>query len=149
MRRSAQMTGLIVLLLLVLSLTTFGQQPVGSIEGSVTDQNGALISGARVTIKEKTTGRVINIATNNDGFFVARALLPGQYNVRIEQQGFSPAVLGDVTVLVGQVANASVAIRVGGAMCTVEVAATTVAQVDISGQRLKRGRCKCERGSVP
>src|SRR5262245_23214290 len=134
MRRSAQMTGLIVLLLLVLSLTTFGQQPVGSIEGSVTDQNCALISGARVTIKEKTTGRVINIATNNDGYFVARALLPGQYTVRIEQQGFSPAVLEDVTVQIGQVANASITLKIGSAAATVEVAAATGAQVDISRQ---------------
>jgi hypothetical protein len=128
------MIGLIALFILALSLTTFAQQPVGSIEGNVTDQNGAVVSGARVTITEKTTGRAINVATNSEGFFVARALLPGRYSVRIEQQGFSPAVVEDLTVQIGQVSNASVALKVGSAAATVEVAATTGAQVDVSRQ---------------
>jgi hypothetical protein len=134
MRRSGPLTGLAVLFLLALSLTAFAQQPVGSIEGNVTDQNGAVVAGAKVTIKEKTTGRVVSVTTNSEGFFVVRAMLPGHYSVRIEQQGFSTAVVEDLTVQIGQVANASVALKVGGAAATVEVAATAGAQVDVSRQ---------------
>ncbi len=134
MRKNAYMTGLMVLFLLALSLMAFAQQPVGSIEGTVTDQNGAVLSGARVTITEKTTGRVVNVTTNSEGFFVARALLPGRYSVKIEQQGFSSSVVEDLTVRIGQVANASVSLKIGGAAATVEVAATTGAQVDVSRQ---------------
>src|SRR5262245_33826982 len=113
MRRNAYMTGLVVLFLFALSPAAFAQQPVGSIEGNVTDQNGAVVSGARVTITEKTTGRMINVTTNSEGFFVARALLPGRYSVKIEQQGFSSAVVEDLTVQIGQVANRSEERRVG------------------------------------
>src|SRR5262249_10864431 len=113
MRRSVHMTWLMALFLLALGLMAFAQQPVGAIEGNITDQNGAAVSGGRVTITEKTTGRAVNVVTNSEGFFVARALLPGHYSVRIEQQGFSPAVLEDLTVQIGQVANASVTLKVG------------------------------------
>jgi hypothetical protein len=136
MRKSSNMTGLMVLFLLALSLTALAQQPVGSIEGNVTDQNGSVVSGARVTITEKATGRVINVSTSSEGYFIARALLPGRYSVRIEQQGFSPAVVEDLTVQIGQVASASVSLKVGNATATVEVSATTGAQVDTSRQTI-------------
>src|SRR5437016_13056336 len=78
------------------------QQPTGSIEGTITDVNGAVIPGAKVTITEKSTGRQIPVTTNSEGIFQVRALPPGEYAVRVEQSGFSPAVLESLTVAVGQ-----------------------------------------------
>ena len=134
MRRSFWFASLAVLLLFACSLSVRAQAPVGSIEGTVTDPAGAVVAGARVLVTEKTTGRQVNSTTNNEGFFVVRALLPGRYSVRIEQPGFSAAVLDNLTVLLGQVANASVSLKVGTAQAIVDVAANTDVQVDISRQ---------------
>src|SRR5262249_8519437 len=123
MRKSMFLAQLLILLLLSWNLSAFAQQPVGSIEGTVTDPSGAVIQGATVTITEKTTGRIINTKTNAEGFFEARALLPGQYTVKIQQTGFNAEVLDNVTVLVGQVAKASVALKVGAAQEVVNVSA--------------------------
>jgi outer membrane receptor for ferrienterochelin and colicin len=132
MRRSTFVIGMIITLLIHLS--GLAQQPVGSIEGTITDQTGAVVTNAQIRIVEKATGRQISATTNSDGFFVVRALLPGQYQVRIESSGFSPAVFEAVTVLVGQVANVSTSLKIGTTSSVVEVTGGTDVQVDISRQ---------------
>ncbi len=107
-----------------------GQQPTGSIEGTVTDVNGAVIPGSKVTITEKATGRQIPVTTNNEGIFQARALLPGEYTVRIEHGGFSSEVQENVTVRVGQSVNVSASLKPGGAQEVVTVSGSTEIQVD-------------------
>jgi hypothetical protein len=134
MRRRLLLTGIVTLFLWAWSLTILAQQPVGSIEGTVTDQSGAVIAGAKVTVTEKATGRVINTTTNESGFYVMRALLPGQYSVKIEQSGFGSVISENVTVQVGQVANVSVEMKVGGAQAVVDVTANTDVQVDTARQ---------------
>ena len=106
------------------------QQPTGSIEGTVTDVNGAVIPGAKVTITEKATGRQIPVTTNNEGVFQARALLPGEYSVRIEHSGFSSEVQENVTLRVGQAVNVSASLKPGGAQEVVTVTGSTEIQVD-------------------
>jgi hypothetical protein len=106
------------------------QQPTGSIEGTVTDVNGAVIPGAKVTITEKATGRQIPVTTNNDGVFQARALLPGEYTVRIEHSGFSSELQENVTLRVGQSVNVSASLKPGGAQEVVTVTGSTEIQVD-------------------
>jgi hypothetical protein len=134
MRRRLLFTGIVTLFLWALSLTALAQQPVGSVEGTVTDQSGAVIAGAKVTVTEKATGRAINTTTNDSGYYIIRALLPGLYSVRIEQTGFSSTVNENVIVQVGQVANVSPALQVGSAQAVVEVTGTTGAQVDTARQ---------------
>jgi Carboxypeptidase regulatory-like domain len=134
MRRNSLFVGVITLLLLSLYSNAFAQQPVGSIEGTITDQTGAVVTNAQIKITEKATARQISANTNADGFFVVRALLPGLYSVRIESSGFSPAVFENVTVLVGQVANVSTSLQVGTTSTVVEVTTGTDVQVDISRQ---------------
>src|SRR6266567_1443377 len=107
-----------------------GQQPTGSIEGTVTDVNGAVIPGAKVTITEKATGRQIPVTTNNEGVFQARALLPGEYSVRIEHSGFISEVQENVTLRVGQAVNVSASLKPGGAQEVVTVTGSTEIQVD-------------------
>jgi len=106
------------------------QQPTGSIEGTVTDANGAVVPGAKVTITEKAKGRPISVIADSEGHFQARALPPGEYTVRIEQSGFGPAVFESLTVAVGQVANASTSLKPGGAQEVVNVSAGSEVQVD-------------------
>src|SRR5581483_11906069 len=135
MRKTLWLCGLFSLLLFAWAMPTLAQSPTGSIEGTVTDPNGAVVSGAKVTITEKATGRVITTTTNTSGHFEARALLPGQYSVKIEQAGFGPETLDNLTVAVGQVANASAALKVGSAQAVVDVSATNNdIQVDTSRQ---------------
>ena len=69
----------------VLAQTTIS---TGSIVGTVTDPSGAVVSGAKVTITNKATGQVITTTTTSTGTYASGALNPGNYQVRIEGQGF-------------------------------------------------------------
>src|SRR2546422_6960041 len=90
------LVSVISLAVLTLSLATplfAGQAPTGTISGTVTDTGGAVITGAKVTITEKSTGRPITVTSNEIGFFEARALPSGEYSIKIEHTGFVAEVL--------------------------------------------------------
>jgi hypothetical protein len=113
------------------------QQPTGAIEGTISDQNGAVLANAKVSITEKATGRVIGVATNNEGYFVARSLLPGTYEIKVEHAGFSTGRVENVVVQTGQVSNASLSLKVGAATEVVQIEGTSAQlQVDTSRQTI-------------
>ena len=80
------------LLVFVLILTVFpvsAQTPTGIISGTVTDESGALIANAAITIINKTTGATRSVTANASGIFSAPALDPGEYEVRAQIDGLS------------------------------------------------------------
>jgi len=60
----------------------------GRILGSVTDQTGAVVSGARVTIINPATGVSRTLITGAAGEFVAPNLEPGPYTITVEAESF-------------------------------------------------------------
>src|SRR5438309_242861 len=61
------------------TLTTVGQVQNGQFQGTVTDQTGAAISNAKVTVTNLGTNFLVNATTNASGFYVARELPVGNY----------------------------------------------------------------------
>jgi hypothetical protein len=118
----------LVLAILILAFAASAQTTVstGSIQGAVTDQSGAAVSGAKVTITGKATHSVSTSTTTGSGEYSSGGLIPGDYEVRVEQAGFSTAVL-NVTVQVGVTANGNVKLALGQASQVVEVTTSAVA----------------------
>ncbi|HET9408208.1 MAG TPA: carboxypeptidase regulatory-like domain-containing protein [Candidatus Sulfotelmatobacter sp.] len=98
----------------------------GSIQGVVTDPSGAVVSGAKVIISNKATGRVITVATTSAGAYASGALTPGDYTLHIEASGFKSAET-TLTVQVGVTATGNVKLQVGQSSQVVEVQSTTLA----------------------
>lgn len=65
-----------------------GQAVYGSILGTVTDQQGAAVAGAKVTVTSVAKGTVEEVTTNDDGNYTVSHLIPDVYNVHIEATGF-------------------------------------------------------------
>jgi hypothetical protein len=89
--RSRVLTGLFSVLFLTFAsaATRLAAQAVyGSILGTVTDQQGAAVAGARVTVTSVGKGTVEETTTNADGNYTVSHLIPDVYNVRIEATGF-------------------------------------------------------------
>ena len=98
----------------------------GSIVGIVTDPQGAVVGGAKVTITEKATGHVVTSSTTGAGTYTSGALTPGVYVVRIEASGFK-TVESNITVAVETTSTGSFKLQLGAAGQVVEVEATQLA----------------------
>jgi hypothetical protein len=97
----------------------------GNIVGAVTDPSGAVVSGAKVTVTEKSKGISIARTTDSKGSYTSGALIPGVYAVRVEAPGFKSTEL-TVTVQVDNTASANVKLEVGQTSQVVEVEASSV-----------------------
>ena len=78
-----------LLLILCLCFTVTAQQRVGSVRGQVTDELGALVVGATVTLVA-ADGSQKTATTNAEGVYTINSLAPGAYTLRVAASGFSP-----------------------------------------------------------
>src|SRR4051794_37014854 len=101
-----------VAMLCVLAATGKAQTS-GEITGLVNDSSGAAVTGAAVTVTNKATGATRKIITNNEGLYAFPSLLPGVYEVKVEQSGFKTARLDNIKLEVQQTARLDVTMEVG------------------------------------
>src|SRR5688572_17820587 len=113
MTSNAWICSIVAASLLAVADPAFAQRTEGSIAGTVTDQTGAMIPDATVTITNPATGEVTQVFTNNIGYYRAPLLRPGTYEVRVEASGFSPVLLQGVEVSVNTVTRADANLGVG------------------------------------
>ena len=111
-------------LCLVLPRVGLAQVPTGTISGVVQDQARAAIGGADVQAVSRATGHVRNTTTGGRGGYSIPALLPGEYDVTIEADGFQRIVRA-VTVEAGGTTTAHFVVRVGDVAESVRVEAAT------------------------
>jgi len=93
----------------------------GTVVGTVTDQSGAVIAGASVTVTNTSEGIILKAVSNNDGSFTLTTVPPGTYDVTATKAGFSVARAESVTVNLGGQATVNLKLKVGSTTETVEV----------------------------
>jgi len=103
-------------------------QDTGLISGTIRDESGAVVPSAAVTITNKATGISRNVTANGEGLFSAPALPAGDYEVRVEMQGFRTLVR-PATVQAGTPTTVDVTLQLGTTQEVVNVEAAT-AQVN-------------------
>jgi hypothetical protein len=94
------------------------------ITGIVSDQSGAVIPGASVTVTNPATNLTRSVETSASGSYTVPFLAPGIYNVRAELEGFSTATRTGVELQVGTVARINFAMEVGNVTEQIEVVGT-------------------------
>lgn len=104
--------------------TAIAQQDVGYILGSVTDQSGAAVEGAKVTVTWQSTGLVYALVTNASGYYTSQPLQVGQYTVTAEKAGFSSATIRNLNVDAATHVQANLMLKVGAANTNVTVLGT-------------------------
>ncbi len=113
----------LTLLLLLGSSITLGQMVFGSIFGTVTDQSGAAIPGAKVVITEVNKNVRFETATNENGNYTRAQLVPGVYRVEVQATGFRSAINNAVTVSVDAAVRVDFEMTVGEVTESIEVTA--------------------------
>lgn len=117
MRRLA--TLLVVIAFAAAALPLAAQTLTGSITGTVTDSQGAVLPGATVTLTSKTGTR--STTTDSAGNYAFVALDPGSYSVQVSLDGFAPRKRENVSVLLSKEAHVDFTLSVGALTDSVEV----------------------------
>lgn len=92
-----------------------------SISGTVTDQSGAAIAGAKVTATNVDTGVTTPQSTNGQGYYSFQSLLPGKYTIDAEQTGFKSYRRTGIVLDVDAAVVIDIALQVGAKTEKVEV----------------------------
>lgn len=105
----------------LLTLSASAQVDRGAIVGAVTDQAGARIAGAEVTVTNVQTNQPTKVISNDEGAFSANLLRIGTYSVSAEKKGFQKIIQQNVEVGVNQSVRVDLVLKIGSANETVEV----------------------------
>jgi Carboxypeptidase regulatory-like domain/TonB dependent receptor len=138
-----RLSSFIVVLFAAVSLSA--QTFRGALNGTVTDQSGALVPNAQVEIVQAGTGTSFKALTSSAGEFTFLDLPIGKYDVNVSASGFKPEQVKGVPVSAGTTYTLPIKIGVASAGETVEVAAdalaldttSTVATTDIPSETVQ------------
>ncbi len=120
----------IVAFVLLAAASVFAQTFRGTILGTVTDQSGAVISGATVKVRNVNTGLERATQTSADGSYAVTELPIGSYNVTISQGGFQTSVTSAVAVDVAGERRVDVSLKPGQVTEQVQVSGEELPQVE-------------------
>ena len=122
------------------------QETTGTINGTVTDPNGAVVAGATVTLTDADKKIVVRtVTTNDDGIYTLPDLPVATYEIAVERAGFKKYVASNVKLDLGQRRTLDIALQTGEITETVTVAsdpvtvelATPTVATTISGQQVR------------
>ena len=119
----------LALCIAIIGSKTQAQQATALIAGTVKDASGAVVAGAKVTLRNSGTDIARNATTNKDGDYLFTQVPIGAYELTVEQSGFDKYLHKGIKLEINQNARLDVALRVGASSQTVEVTGN-VTQVD-------------------
>lgn len=111
------------------------QSQFATLTGTVRDESGAVVAGARIFVKSSISTEMRKTVTNQDGFFTVPTLPAGTYQVTVEVKGFQKWIGSGVELNGSDSRTISIQLKVGMVTESVEVkSATELVQVD-SGEK--------------
>ena len=105
----------------LLAAAAWSQEFRGTISGAVTDPSGASVPGAKVTVTETRTGTRIPTVSDSAGKYTAPFLLPGDYDVVVQADGFKAFTRKGLTLAADDHLAIDVRLEVGNVAQSVEV----------------------------
>ncbi|MGA2116727.1 MAG: carboxypeptidase-like regulatory domain-containing protein [Bryobacteraceae bacterium] len=115
---------ILLTVLLAFSVETAHSQTFGEITGGVSDQSGAGVPGAILTLTSASTNAVRSTICSSDGLYSFPSLSPGTYSVKAEHPGFKVVTVDNLEVQVQQTLRQDIALEVGQINQSVEVSAS-------------------------
>ena len=106
---------------LILSLAATAQLPTSTLNGTVTDPQGAAVASAKVTITHEGTGVLRETTTDAQGYYTFANLAPGLYSLNVESPSFATVELKGIRLEVGQAVTQDVKLALAGRGETVRV----------------------------
>jgi hypothetical protein len=129
MSKSRIIIGAVWIVVLLVFVSSVGAQTnKGSIKGTITDQNGAIVQNATVTVTNVATNTARTVSSGDDGIYEVPALEPGKYKVAVTAPSFPETVRENIIVQTASTEVVDVTLVAGqvGGVVTVTAAQSTV-----------------------
>jgi hypothetical protein len=118
-------------------LPASAQTDQGRIVGTVRDQNGALVPGASIVVKNDRTGDERSATANAEGVYIVPALRASQYTVKVDAPNFATTTVSGVELNVGQEQTLDVIVSPTGLSESIDVVAgASEAAIDTGSARI-------------
>ncbi len=119
------------------SSSVFAQLPTATLNGTITDPQGAAVANAKVAIINQGTGVVRESNSSGDGSYTFANVPPGDYTLRVESGGFAKTEQKDIRLGVGRASTVDVGLVVAkaGEVVTVQAmqAGVDLTQSEVQG----------------
>ena len=102
------------------------QVSTATVNGTVTDEQGAVIPGAELALTNTATGVMLSTQTNEAGLYRLQNLQVGEYTLEASSEGFTTQRLEPFTLTVNQTTTLDFPMQIGAVTETVEVTAAAV-----------------------
>src|SRR5882724_6757342 len=124
-----RLKALLVVLLSLCAVSAYAQYRA-SIQGVVTDPQGAVISGATITLKNLETNQTLTATTDENGIYNFNALPPSKYSLTAEVPGFKKKVLENVGVIPDQANALNIQLEIGEVTQSIVVSGDSTPLID-------------------
>src|SRR5215470_7869658 len=104
-----------LILAVFFSSSVLAQLPTATLNGTITDPQGAAVANAKVNIINQGTGVVRESSSSADGSYTFANVPPGDYTLRVESAGFAKAEQKDIRLGVGRASTVDVKLSVAKA----------------------------------
>ena len=97
----------------------------GTISGTTIDPAGAVVVGAKITLRHAATGEIRNLTSGDRGDFSSPFLRVGDYSLTVSATGFKTKIISPLTIRVDQTVSIPVALELGAMSESIQVDAST------------------------
>ena len=94
------------------------------LSGTVQDENGATVPGAKVTLSNPDVNFSREVTTGDNGLYSFTLIPPGKYEIKVEKTGFNAFLQSNIVLALGQSSTLNAPLQVGNVNQVVEVTAT-------------------------
>jgi len=112
-----------VLIFIALTSTMAWAQSAGTVQGQVTDQQGATIPGVDIKLTDTATNTTITAVTNAAGRYIVSNVPPAKYTISFSKTGFNARKIDQQDIQVGIISTVDAVLEVGVVTNVVEVTA--------------------------
>lgn len=118
---SVRVAAILLMAMISFPAALHAQVAGGTLSGTITDPSGRAVPQAQVVIRNVATGVEKTVATNNDGFYTAVNLLPGDYQITVSAKGFNTENKTGIAMTVGAQQTFDLTLQIGTVSHRVEV----------------------------
>lgn len=116
--------------LLLLTGLSASAQFRASVQGTVTDPDGAVVPGAQLSLKDNATNRVLTAVSDGSGVYNFNALPADQFTLTVSAAGFTQKVIQNLQIIPEQANSVNVQLALGSASTSITVSADTEPALD-------------------